>query len=138
MQEADFLIGINRTIQNTRYIKLVCARYDRDDYDTVDVFDINENQCITITSQVCEEDLLIENDGRSDSSNVSAIHQEMLRIAEEENTEVIFVEAIKYLYEGGAMSKQTFYQSIKKLEQKGKLKRMSGKGKYRVIGAKLT
>jgi KaiC/GvpD/RAD55 family RecA-like ATPase len=136
MQEADFLIGINRTISNSRYVKLVCARYDKDDYDTVDAFVLNENQCIEITGQVFETEIMSENDGRVDNGNSDAILEEMQKVAEGKKTDIVDVDDLKHLHETGTMSKQTFYKSVSKLIDKGKVKRvMNSKGKYQILGA---
>jgi RecA-family ATPase len=136
MQEADFLIGVNRTINNVRYIKLVCARYDRDDYDTVDAFTINQNQCVVVTGQVIEADVLSELDGRVDTGNSEAIYNEMQKLAVINQRDTVVLNDLKHLYEGGQMSKQTFYKSMEKLIEKGKVKRiLNTKGMYQIIAA---
>lgn len=130
-QEAEFMIGINKAIDNTRYIKIVCARYDKDDYDTVDTFGIDEHMCISITGKKDEMKLLAPYDGRRDTSNTEIVYQEIERLAEFGSKEFNSSD-LKHLHEGGPMSKQTFYDAIENLCDDGKIKRMS-KGKYQYL-----
>lgn len=133
--EADFLYGVNRTNNNRRYLKLVCARYDRDDDELVDNFIINQHQVIEMVGKVSEGQLLAENDGRVDPANAITVYDAMREIVENTGSDIVRLENLKHLHESGTMSKQTFYTSITKLIEKSRIRRLPMKGIYQVIAA---
>jgi hypothetical protein len=132
MQEADFMIGINRTSDNTRYVKLVFSRYDKDDYETVDTFILDENLSIEIVGQDKEAKILACYDRRHDSANTEAVHAEIRKVVEETGTNDFETGQIKHLYESGQMSKQTFYDALKDLREAEMVKVLSKK-KYQYL-----
>ncbi|MDR3711310.1 MAG: hypothetical protein P4L51_00720 [Puia sp.] len=131
-QEADFIIGINKTIENTRYIKLVASRHDRDDYDQVETFEINDNLCIEITGKEYEAKILATYDRRHDSKNTEAVYVEIQKVIEGSGNNDFQTQQIKHLYEGKQMSKQTFHDALKDLCDLEKIKWLS-KGKYQYV-----
>jgi hypothetical protein len=133
MSEADFLIGVNRTLNNKRYIKLVCSRYDRDDAETVDTFIINQNQSIELTGKAYEAEILNDNDGRSNRTNTDVVYEQMQNLSEESQDKSVDASQLKFLFEGGSMSKVTFHKTLNKLLDKGLISRLPGKGKYQVM-----
>lgn len=66
-QEAEFMIGVNRSFKNTRYIKDVAYRYQRES-DLVLTFDITEDFRLVSNTETDESSLIKERDGRVDNS----------------------------------------------------------------------
>lgn len=131
-QEAEFIIGINKTISNTRYIKIVCARHDKDDYDTVDTFDFDEHLCIKIKGKEYEGKVLAVYDGRRDSSNTEVVYQAIDPLMKDADNDEFNTSDLKHLYEKGLMSKETFFKALENLCEDGKIKRLS-RGKYQCL-----
>ncbi len=65
-QEAEFMIGVNRSFNNTRYIKDVAYRYQRE-AEKVLTFDISDDFRIINRDEVFENTLIREMDGRVDN-----------------------------------------------------------------------
>lgn len=63
-QDADFLIGINKTYDNRRYIKEVAFRYKQENDETVKLFSIDEDLWLNYMGEDEEINLLAGYDGR--------------------------------------------------------------------------
>jgi RecA-family ATPase/uncharacterized protein YdhG (YjbR/CyaY superfamily) len=129
-QEADFMIGISRTPDGTRYMKEVAFRYAQENDETVTTFVINSNAWLVPGSQVSEFSLLKNADGRADDSNAESIFEV---IEESTNTKGLITtsELLSLFVESKIMSKPTLYANLNKLETKGKIEKLA-KGQYRV------
>lgn len=67
-QEADFFIGINKSCDGVRYMKEVDYRYKQNDTEFVTTFEMDECQWVLPIDDTYEYKLLVEPDGRKDSS----------------------------------------------------------------------
>ncbi|MES2398101.1 MAG: AAA family ATPase [Bacteroidota bacterium] len=63
-QDADFLIGINKTYDNRRYVKEVAFRYHQENNETVKLFSIDDDLWLSYTGDDEEMTLLAGYDGR--------------------------------------------------------------------------
>jgi len=129
--EADFLIGINRTANNSRYSKLIVSRYDKDDIETVNKFEINDSQSVHFLGKVVEKSLFMDIDGRYDNKNETLIFDEMKRICAEREVAQIQTAELSHLFgdDENKMSRVTFHASISKLKKRGVISQ-SNKGIY--------
>ena len=130
-QEADFLIGISKSPDSTRYVKEVAYRYKASDDEKVTTFIINDYVCIEPTNKVSEASILKEKDGRADNTNtdmvLDLINEKSLSPQGYATTRELFIT----LVDSDIMSKPTMYSQLKKLESKGKILNPS-KGIYKV------
>jgi len=123
-QEADFVIGINKSIDNRRYLKLILARYVNDDIDKVDVFKLNENLGIVLMGQENEMNLLLnKSDGRVDDSNPELVFDYFKN--KPLNCELVTKELIEVFVEPKKMSEPTLHKAIDKLIATGKITKVS-------------
>ncbi len=116
-QDADFAIGINKSLEGKRYIKDVFYRYAADDSDFVVVFDIDENLWCNEIGKGNEFDILKGGDGRTDNASREAILDKMREMLGRDGgefikTSVMYDEIVEV---EDIMSKRTFYSTIKKL-----------------------
>ncbi|WP_409028813.1 AAA family ATPase [Gracilimonas sediminicola] len=79
-QEAEFMIGVNRSFNNTRYLKDVAYRYQREQ-EKVLTFDIGEDFRLVEKDEVYENTLIRELDGRVDHST----REQILSFVEEKS-----------------------------------------------------
>lgn len=129
-QEADFVIGINKSIDNRRYLKLVFARYVNDDIDKVDVFKLNENLGMDLMGQEYEMNLLLnKSDGRVDDSNPAVIFDYFK--SKPLNSELITKELVETFVGSKKMSEPTLHKGIDKLIASGKIIKVTH-GTYRM------
>ena len=130
-QEADFLIGVSKSADGTRYVKEVAFRYKPEDDEKVTTFTINDNAFLEPTNHVSEASILKEKDGRSDSTNtdmvLDLINEKSISPQGYATTKDLFVN----LVDNDIMSKPTLYAQLKKLQSKGKITNPS-KGIYKV------
>jgi KaiC/GvpD/RAD55 family RecA-like ATPase len=132
--EADFVIDVNRTATNGRYIKLAWSRHGNDILDTVDKFEITENRVVRIIGKASEYSLIREQDGRYDDTNLNLVLDEIQSICARKNCNEIDIADLKHLFEGAntKFTKQTFYDILKRDDVKCKFRNI-GRGKYRLI-----
>lgn len=128
-QECDFMIGINRTLENKRYIKDVAFRYKPEE-DSVRTFSIDDDHWLCITEETDETKLLAVMDGRIDDGNRYKIFSYMQAQETSGSGEVYTVELITALVPH-EMAKQTLFTNLHKLEKEGKIIKPS-KGMYRI------
>jgi hypothetical protein len=130
-QDADFMIGMNKTLDGKRYLKNVAFRYCNDDFEKVKVFTI-ENDCwLNITGEEEEAKLLAAYDGRVSDLNRDKI---LNFISINTSTEKDFIETKELetsLVKTGELSKQTLHTQLKQLVEDKKIFKIT-KGKYKV------
>jgi KaiC/GvpD/RAD55 family RecA-like ATPase len=127
-QEADFMIGISKSLDGIRYMKEVAFRYAPENDETVTTFQINANAWLCPSYEVPEHSLLKNSDGRKDDSNKEI----MLDYIEENydvNKEFFTRTLIEQLVNTKIMAKPTMYSCLEKLTRDKKIKKVS-KGKY--------
>ena len=71
-QEADFILGINRTPFGIRYIKEVANRYKAENEGVI-TFSINENSWLTAEDETTEDEIVDSKDGRRNPENEQRI-----------------------------------------------------------------
>ncbi len=116
-QELDFMIGVNKTNRNDRYIKDVAYRYANDDLDYVTTFEINDYLVIEQLKQEKEYKLL---EGAEVSANQNpndqSLIQYFLEYAEGDNSVIIETKQLKdHFVNPGFMSGPTLYATLKRL-----------------------
>jgi archaellum biogenesis ATPase FlaH len=116
-QELDFMIGINRTSDNDRYIKDVAYRYASDDSDFVTKFIINEHLVIESLGPAREHKLL-EGTVSPDEQNPNdlKLQQYFLEYTQDDISVIIETKLLKEQFvETGIMSGPTLHASLKRL-----------------------
>jgi hypothetical protein len=131
-QEADFLIGINKSSSNTRYLKEVGFRYKQENDETVTTFTIDDNLWISPKDKMPEYKVLKGQDGRYSSTNTDKV----LEIAQRNsklNNGVIYTKDCES-EASDHMGRSTFHDQWKKLVEAGHLISIK-KGEYKLITA---
>ena len=131
--EADFLIAVNRTQNNSRYSKLVFSRHDSDDDEIVTEFELSKYRLVEYKDSVSEGSLLKQEDGRTDDSNEKIILQEIEDIKKDKNINEVETNELSHLFDSNQakMVKKTFYNAIDKLVFKGNIEKLK-KGTYSI------
>lgn len=125
-QESDFVIGINKSITNQRYIKLLFTRYDRDDQEKVDLFHFDDNITVKITGQECEGRLLAgKKDNRVDDTNAEKVFnlifdQYPTTVVKSQELKTALVDCVP-----AVMSEPTLFAALGKLIASGRLQKVS-------------
>jgi KaiC/GvpD/RAD55 family RecA-like ATPase len=117
-QDADFMIGLNRTTDGKRYIKEVAFRYAPENATTVRTFEIGDDCWLKLTGEVEEFKLLSVYDGRVDDGNRERLFE---FIAERNGEPVSFSEIEKMFIATKIMSKPTAYAQLNHLEREGRI-----------------
>ncbi len=134
--EAEFLIAVNRTLANKRYIKLIYSRHDNDESDTVDQFEISDNRLTKLMGKVSESSMLIEQDGRQDGrvddTKTNLILAEIESVCHQKGSNDFISAEISHLWKHGKFSSVTFYSHLKKLIHRNKVEEL-GKHNYRLL-----
>jgi len=118
-QEADFILGVNKLSNGTRYFKEVATRYKQED-EMVTTFIIEDNLWIKKTSRVKEELLFIRTDHRESTENEELVYDAIVDLKNPEN-EVKPGEVVKRLE--AQIGKSRIYEIFKSLESAGKIDR---------------
>jgi hypothetical protein len=116
-QELDFMIGINRTNDNDRYIKDVAYRYASDDSEFVTKFIINEHLVIESLGPAREHKLL-EGTVTSEDQNPNdlKLEQYFLEYTQDDISVIIETKILKEQFvDTGIMSGPTLHASLKRL-----------------------
>ena len=132
-QDADFIVAVNRTQMNDRYVKLVSSRYCPDESDLVAKFEITDNQLVRLVGKVTEQSLLSKMDGRFDSSNRDLIWEEIQEQCGSSQKDEFFTSDLAHLYEGdtSVMEKKAFHIHLNELMEKQQIERLK-KGHYKL------
>ncbi|SDK43065.1 AAA domain-containing protein [Catalinimonas alkaloidigena] len=117
IQEADFCLGINRTSSGTRYVKEIVFRYKQEEVDKVTLFAINDTLIIEAQGEKAEWEVLGENDGRSDPSNLMAVYKSICEKPEGKTTKELMDEFVKT----GIIGRSTLYPYLKQLTEEMKI-----------------
>jgi len=115
-QDADFLIGINKSVNGTRYLKEVAYRYAPENSDTVTSFTIDKKNWLVVSGDIDENDLAIQADGRVNDFNtdkVLNVIKELTKDGDEVKSKDIEKEG-----EIVGVKRATVYNQLKKLEEK--------------------
>ena len=130
-QEAEFMIGINKTVDKKVYIKDVSFRYAPDDSETVQLVKMDSDQWLTFLNNEDEAKLLSAFDGRRDDSNKEVVYH----FIEERggvNHELVDAKVITDGLVGtGKISKPTLFDQLKSLKKEGRIEKV-GRGKYKL------
>ena len=126
-QEADFMIGVNKTIGGVRYIKDVAFRYAQEKEEVLE-FRINNNLWIEPVKWTSEQSILKLEDGRVNDSTKNLI---VYFIDSSEEKVVTFSELMKEFVDTKTICKTTLNVNLNSLLQQGRVKKPE-KGKYSV------
>jgi AAA domain/VirE N-terminal domain len=123
-QETDFIIGINKTVNNQRYMKLVSARYADDNSEYVQTFRFNDNLNIELGPKAYESKLLSQTDGRKNETNADRVYNYFLN-----NPDKIILtgELKKEFVDKDIMSEPTLQSQLTNLNNQEKITRQHGK-----------
>lgn len=113
--EADFVLGLGKTSAGLRYIKPLAYRYSNDDWETLPVFQINENGLIEYLGQKSEADLFNEYGGPV-VDNQSIINEYI-----KNNCKATTAELIKELVDSGKISRSSLFSNLNSLVRNGSL-----------------
>jgi hypothetical protein len=128
-QEADFIIGLNRTITNQRYFKIVSARYASDIQEEVETFKINDDLSIELTGKAKELDIVnLKTDGRINETNGDKIYNHFLN---RKGSDIETMELKQEFVDSKKMSEPTLQAQLKKLINKNQILKLEH-GKYRI------
>jgi hypothetical protein len=130
-QDADFMIGMNKTLDGKRYIKNVAFRYSNDDFEKVKVFTIGTDCWLKLTGEEEEAKLLAAYDGRVSDLNRDKILNFICINTSAEKDFIETKELETSLVKTGELSKQTLHTQLKQLVEDKKIIKIT-KGKYKV------
>jgi RecA-family ATPase len=129
-QEADFMIGINKTLDGKTYMKEVAFRYAASDSETVTLLKMDENQWFHSQGQVDEVSLLSAFDGRRDQHNKEAIFEYIQEHTAADGMVIATEELSTVFVESKLCSKDTLHKVLKTLVQEKRIEKPE-KGKYK-------
>ena len=133
-QEVDFMIGINRTSQNVRYIKDVAYRYAPDDAEKVLKFKINENQIVQPLGYFTEAELLMGGTGDEFNHSDELVIQYFQENITPENDILKTAILYKDLVETRYISKPTLHEALNRLVNSGNIiKHQKGEWKLAIV-----
>lgn len=128
-QEADFMLGLNRALNGTRYLKEIAFRYKQENEDTVTTFEIDNNLWISSFTETTEFDVLLGQDRRKSTYNVDIIEKEIKKVAQlSSNGSFKTADIEKEVSQN--IPRSTYYDNMKKLQDAGKITQ-TGKGEYK-------
>lgn len=132
-QELDFMIGVNRTSQNIRYVKDVAFRYWPDDSETVLKFSIDDCQMVHSLGEAYENDLLAAANSTSSMFDSDIIVQKNIAEMAGNDASVLIKSGDLYerLVKTGTVSKPTLHAALNRLEKSGVICKPE-KGSYRL------
>lgn len=131
-QDADFLIGINKTYDNRRYVKEVAFRYQQENDETVKLFSIDDDLWLNYTGDDEEMSLLASYDGRRTDVMRKAIYDFMVN-KKESYDDGIPIQVIKARFVNTKMmTAVALNDNLNKLISEEKISRAS-RGIYKVL-----
>jgi len=132
-QEADAIIGMNKTPAGKRYIKPLAYRYADDSSDTVQLFTRNEHQWLISDGNVKEYKLLKELDKRTDNKSAEIVMDYFLdHTAGDYSVLVETKELVKTLVDTKTISKPTLHKALDCLLEEGTIVKQD-KGLYSLV-----
>ena len=128
-QDADFMIGLNKTFTGKLYVKDVAFRYAPENSDKVTLLNLDKNQWLNPIGEAYEAKLLSEFDGRRDEGN----KEKLLDFIKSNNENGLVASASfkNSLIDTGAMTKQTLYSQLKALIKEGVITKVDN-GQYKL------
>jgi predicted ATP-dependent serine protease len=120
-QEMDFMIGVNRSTQNIRYLKDVAYRYWPDDSEFVLKFSIDSNQMIVAEEEVYESDILSSSSTANETFGSDITLQTHFSELTNGDPLILIKTADLYarLVNTGIMTRPTLHAALKRLEKNG-------------------
>lgn len=128
-QEADFIIGINKTSSNVRYSKLVAARYANDNNSTVEKFELDKNLWVNVNGNAEEHQILNPTFDKRRSDHSLGLILDKLKELNGENELIDAKLLTESLVINKIMSEPTLYANLKKGTELGRIINPE-KGKY--------
>lgn len=129
-QELDFMIGLNKTLDGTRYIKDIAFRYyDSDAVKTVEIG--NDCWLNVIDNDADEIKLLSALDGRLNNANKEKLYQFIVERTDAGEKEIPFSDLENRFVKTNEMSGPTAHTNLNKLVKEKKLIRVPV-GKYQL------
>ncbi len=129
-QEMDFIIGINRTTGNVRYLKDVAYRYASDDTEKVLTFRANDGQLVERVGYAYESELLNSQTRPIRSTNKTRILDYINEITQGDPSILIETSALDKHFTG-VISRTTVHDKLNELISEGVIQR-EDHGKYRL------
>jgi hypothetical protein len=131
-QEADAVIGMNKTPSGKRYVKPLAFRYADDSTETVQMFKRNEFQWLIEAGIEEEHKLLREFDSRIDSGNADEIYDFIVEQTGGDRSVIITTgDLVTAFVESEMMTNPTLHASLRKLINDKKIVK-PGKGQYQL------
>jgi len=129
-QELDFIFGVNRTNDNTRYLKDVAFRYAPDDSDHVLKFGINEQLAIESMGKATETDIINGSTGTITIGSDNIVFQFIQEYTQNDISVAMRTKDFyERLVETGVMTRPTLHAALNRLE-KTKIIQKVEKGLY--------
>jgi predicted ATP-dependent serine protease len=138
-QELDFMIGINRTSNNVRYLKDVAYRYAPDDSEHVMIFNSNESQIVEKISLGEEAAIIAGSTTPAHTFNKDELVLDFILEHTNQDAAVIFESSllVQNLVDTRKMVKPTLYAALKRLLE-SKIIEKIGKGQFKLVGPSST
>jgi RecA-family ATPase len=127
-QEADFMIGVSKSYNGSRYLKEVAFRYKQES-ENVLLLKLNENLWFEPNCWINEQKLLFQADGRTDSTNRDSLYQYIVDCTASQK-EVDTKTLVSYFSK--TMGKTTIYDCINELQKENLIFKPS-KGKISIV-----
>lgn len=120
-QEVDYLLGVNRTTNGTRYLKNVAFRYAADDDEKVLKFRINNSQIVEEIGYFTENEIILKGGGLTDlnDSDTLVLNHIMQETQGDFSTVLKTGDLYTALIETGITTKPTLHAALNRLEQSG-------------------
>lgn len=131
-QDADFLIGINKTYDNRRYVKEVAFRYHQENSETVKLFSIDDDLWMNYTGDDEEMRLLASYDGRRTDVMRKAIYDFIINKSETYENGVAVQEIKARFVNTKLMTAVALNDNLNKLISEEKIERVS-RGFYKAL-----
>ncbi|MBS1592816.1 MAG: AAA family ATPase [Bacteroidetes bacterium] len=130
-QEADFMIGINKTLDGKIYLKEVAFRYAPEDCETVSLLQMDDHQWFSVIGKADEASLLSAFDGRKDEHNKAAIFEYIQERNANGGAVVTTEELFTLFVESKVCSKDTLHKALNSLVAEKKIQKPQ-KGHYKM------
>jgi archaellum biogenesis ATPase FlaH len=131
-QELDFMIGVNRTYNNIRYLKDVAYRYASDDTDQVLKFRINDSQIIESAGFCTEAELFASgNGGQMNDSDALVLQYLIEKTGNDESVIVLTADLYQYFIDSQILTRPTLHAALNRLVSAGAIEKVA-KGEYRI------
>ena len=131
-QEMDFIIGVNRTTANVRYLKDVAYRYAADDTEKVLTFNANDGHLVERVGYAYESSLLSPRTEIDRDVNKTQILNYFIEICQNDPSILVETSDLDRVFvDSGMMSRPTKHTALNKLIEDGAIVRVRH-GVYRM------